>query len=281
MSQSNTKDIVVLYHGNCTDGFSAAWAAWKKFGDAAEYIAMPYKSLPPDGLAGKEVYILDYYFPEEITKQLISKNRKVIGIDHHLTGEAISKMIGEGLFDLNHSGSVLVWQYFYPDKQVPKLLTHVEDMDLWRFNLPNTREVIAFLDSQPNEFEIWNDAVELAENNFEDLLNKGKIIFNYQQIVIDNIYNNAEEVNFKGHQAYAINSPVFISQLGNKLDEKGEIGIVWSENERGIRYSLRSRGDLNVAEIAEQFPQGGGHKNAAGFILDKNLPHPWENKNEK
>jgi len=275
------KDIIVLYHANCTDGFSAAWAAWKKFGETAEYIAMPYKSLPPAGIINKEVYILDYYFPEEQTKELMETNKQVTGIDHHLTGENVVKLTSNYLFDLNHSGSVLTWQYFYPDKQVPKLLTHVEDMDLWRFNLPNTREVIAFLDSQPNEFEVWDKAVELAENNFEDLVNKGKIICNYQQIVIDNIFNNAEEVDFKGHRAYAVNSPVFISQLGNKLDEKGEIGIVWSENERGIRYSLRSRGDLNVAEIAGGFPQGGGHKNAAGFLLEKNSPHPWKNKNEK
>lgn len=37
------------------------------------------------------------------------------------------------------------------------------------------------------------------------------------------------------------------------------------------RVSLRSKGDLNVAKIAEKFG-GGGHRNAAGLQIDGN----WE-----
>jgi len=36
------KEIVVLYHANCLDGFGAAYAAWKKFGDTADYIPVQY-----------------------------------------------------------------------------------------------------------------------------------------------------------------------------------------------------------------------------------------------
>ena len=32
------KKIVVIYHDQCRDGFGAAYAAWKKFGDDASYI---------------------------------------------------------------------------------------------------------------------------------------------------------------------------------------------------------------------------------------------------
>src|SRR3989344_1169898 len=34
------KKIAVLYHKGCTDGFGAAWAAWKKFGARAEYLGV-------------------------------------------------------------------------------------------------------------------------------------------------------------------------------------------------------------------------------------------------
>ena len=38
-----------------------------------------------------------------------------------------------------------------------------------------------------------------------------------------------------------------------------------------FRVSLRSKGDINVAKVAEQFG-GGGHKNAAGLKIDG----PWD-----
>lgn len=27
----------VIYHGNCADGFSAAWCFWRKYSDGADY----------------------------------------------------------------------------------------------------------------------------------------------------------------------------------------------------------------------------------------------------
>ena len=46
MSEENQeKNIVVLYHADCLDGFGAAYAAWEKFGDTAEYIPVQYLSL--------------------------------------------------------------------------------------------------------------------------------------------------------------------------------------------------------------------------------------------
>ena len=33
---------LVIYHASCADGFGAAFAAWLKFGDDAEYVACSY-----------------------------------------------------------------------------------------------------------------------------------------------------------------------------------------------------------------------------------------------
>ena len=40
-------NISVLYHADCPDGFGGAYAAWKKFGDTAEYIPVKYGRTPP------------------------------------------------------------------------------------------------------------------------------------------------------------------------------------------------------------------------------------------
>ena len=39
---------LVLYHANCPDGFGAALAAWKHFGNEAEYVPVQYGKEPPD-----------------------------------------------------------------------------------------------------------------------------------------------------------------------------------------------------------------------------------------
>jgi hypothetical protein len=68
-----TKDIVILYHGGCVDGFTGAWAAYKKSGDNADYFGITDREIIPDGLTGKEVYLtgkevymIDICFPQEL-----------------------------------------------------------------------------------------------------------------------------------------------------------------------------------------------------------------------
>lgn len=56
-----------------------------------------------------------------------------------------------------------------------------------------------------------------------------------------------------------------------------EISILLKENEAGtLRCSLRSKGTINVAQIAQSF-RGGGHKSAAGF----KSPYPLETTKAK
>ena len=71
MQASTTPPVAVIYHADCIDGFGAAYAAWRKFGDAARYIAMHHgDSWQPEDYAGHAVYILDFSFPPETLAQL-------------------------------------------------------------------------------------------------------------------------------------------------------------------------------------------------------------------
>ena len=38
----------VIYHADCTDGFGAAYSAWKQLGNRAEYHACKHGTPPPD-----------------------------------------------------------------------------------------------------------------------------------------------------------------------------------------------------------------------------------------
>jgi hypothetical protein len=38
----------VIYHGNCADGFSAAWCFWRKYGTGADYVAGVFEGREAD-----------------------------------------------------------------------------------------------------------------------------------------------------------------------------------------------------------------------------------------
>lgn len=279
-----SKDIVVLYHGNCTDGFCAALAAWKKFGDSAEYIGVNLGIAPPAGLVGKEIYTVDFTYSAEYIPKLLEENKRLTSIDHHFTAKEAATMTQDYSFDLSHSGSVLSWQYFHPDKMVPKLLSYVEDFDLWKFALPYTKEVIAYLDMFDFDFKIWDKMIEDFENpdNFNEILPKATLLLEYEKKMVERIVQNYSElVNFEGHKTYAVNCPIFGSQIGNALYNKlPPMGIIWYRDKNRIKFGLRSDGSLDVSALAKRFSGGGGHKGSAGFSLPIDSPLPWVKINE-
>lgn len=281
-----TKNIVVLYHNDCTDGFSSAWVAWKKFGQKADYIGIDPGTAPIAGLKDKEIYMVDLIYPIQYLKKLVATNKKFVAIDHHISNQKTFELVPEGLFGLNHSGAVLTWTYFYPETKIPKLLQHVEDMDLWRFKMPGTKGIIAFLDTVDFDFKKWSNMTKNIDNKikYSQYLRKGEFIMKYQDQLIENIISNhAMLVDFFGYKTYAVNSPVFNSQIANTLYKKlPPIGIVWSQgNDGSIHVSLRSNGEVDVSKLAMKFKGGGGHKGSSGFSLSIDSPLPWKKINEK
>lgn len=79
-------NILIIYHGNCADGFTAAWAAHKKFGDTAEYHAGVYQTPPPD-VKGRDVIFLDFCYKPEAMKHLSQVARSILVLDHHKSAE--------------------------------------------------------------------------------------------------------------------------------------------------------------------------------------------------
>lgn len=142
---------LVIYHDNCADGFGAAFAAWLKLGDEAEYYADQYgKQDAPwrqdENLDLREIYILDFSYPKEDMDYLFKVAKRVVWLDHHKTAfEAYgltpnkSDETSVGVFgvlecleskhcihlDNNKSGAMLAWEYFHPDIEVPTFIRHL------------------------------------------------------------------------------------------------------------------------------------------------------------
>ncbi len=62
----------VIFHADCTDGFGAAYSAWKQLGNRAEYFPCKHGVDPPD-VRGKNVVILDFSFNNATTKKMIEE----------------------------------------------------------------------------------------------------------------------------------------------------------------------------------------------------------------
>lgn len=290
---SNTT-AVVIYHKNCLDGFGAAYAAWLKLGNSAEYLAMDYHErdkIYELDIEGKSVYVLDFSFSKEATDYIKSKANFFIWLDHHKTsfeehGYSVDKEVRSTStkeyirLTTAHCGAILSWHYFHPDASIPILIEHIDDRDRWQWKLEGTKEILLYLDSLPKEFRVWDGVCEECDESPEDLIEYGKAINTYYkkqlQIAIE---STREECSFPGvAKGLCCNlPPMFASDAGHELaKQSGTFGATWFKDKDGnIKWSLRSIGDFDVSAIAKQF-SGGGHKNAAGFTIvpDSGLTKP-------
>ncbi len=277
------KNIVVIYHDQCKDGFGAAYAAWKKFGDNATYIPRKTQEPVPEGLIDKELYIVDYSYKLPELEALRAANKSVVVIDHHKTAEAAVQSFPENVFDLEHSGAVLTWQYFFPDIPVPKLLLYVEDHDLWNFKLEHHREINAALKEYNQDFETWDQLVKNLEDrdHFSKFISIGGIISDFEDKLVQNILRFKEKVEFEGHTAYAVNAErIYRSIIGHELaklsaaEGGAPLGIVYYRYDGMVHCSLRSTGDFPVHTLAEKHG-GGGHPNAASIRVSNFADLPF------
>ncbi|MDP2746165.1 DHH family phosphoesterase [Pseudomonas sp.] len=269
-----------IYHGNCADGFGAAWAVRHALGEAnVEFHAGHYGKPAPD-VEGRSVIIVDFSYPLETLQQMAETATSILVIDHHKTAaEALAQLPKapssyllwmESLdplsahFDMHRSGAGMTWDFFFPATPRPALINHIEDRDLWQFKLEGTREVMAAVFSYPQDFATWD---RLMFDDIDRLWLDGLAIDRKQQKdIADLVASNSRCLVIGGVTVPAINLPhTMASEAGHLLSNGQPFAAIYWDTAEGRQFSLRSSDEgLDVGEIAKQFG-GGGHRNAAGF----------------
>lgn len=277
---------LVIYHGNCADGFSAAWCFWRKYGENADYVAGVYQQSPPD-VTGREVYLVDFSYKAAIVEEMLLKAESVTLIDHHKTaiddlapvkakwaadpGASYGDNFG-WFCDMERSGATLAWDYLFPDEPRPLLLGHVEDRDLWKFKLPGTREIQANVFSYEYSFETWDrlmsaDQVELLKMTAAGAAIERK----HHKDIAELVKVCKRRMTIGGVDVPVASLPYTLVSDAAHLMAQGEpfAACYWdTENER--IFGLRSTdAGIDVSEIAKQYG-GGGHIHAAGFKVARN-----------
>lgn len=284
---------IVYYHKDCPDGFGSAW--WlSKFLDRSSTVFRPigYDETPnPKDIDGIDVFVVDFCFDTPTLEMVARYAKTVLVLDHHKTAAgwlaaARSYEVVETVAQLGHgrcravcnmdsSGVGLTIDYVASllNTTAPRFLRNIEDRDLWRFHMLDTREVFAAVTSYPQDFEVW-DRLECTMHS--DLEHQGEAIERYRDQLIESIVKTAYVTTICGHDVWIASSPFAVgSDVAGELAKRRpeHFGAYYVDYGKKVRYGLRSTPTgLDVAELAA-IHGGGGHKHAAGFEIERtNLP---------
>jgi len=267
----------VLYHGNCWDGFGAAWAAWRALGDRAQYLPVLYGQDPPDLPSDAIVALVDFSYPRQTLLDLRDRVALLQVLDHHKTAEADLAGLDWCLFDMEKSGATLAWEWWHPHSEPPLLIKYVQDRDLWRFDLPGSREVSAWLSSYPRDFAVWTTLAQTLESLLDEVRQEGGALLRYQAQQVEVMCQAARWAELGGYNVPVVNTSAFYSEVGDRLltlHPDAPFSAYYMDRADGQRqWGLRSHGDFDVSDIAKLYG-GGGHRNAAGFTVAAPPPLP-------
>lgn len=182
---------------------------------------------------------------------------------------------------------------------IDDLFAYIEDNDLFKFHLPNSKEFTAGFGSQAWEFDVnKNPSIfsSLLQLHTDTVIQTGKIEIEKQDKIITEELSTAFTIVIplpSGTPLTALavitNYPDYRSVAGNRLailsaakDGCSPVGIIAYEekgmgNEATIMYkvSLRSTGDYDTTSYSRQYG-GGGHRNASSFVVSKTDFLSWQ-----
>lgn len=290
---------IIYYHGGCPDGICALniinfflySVRDKEDVDKIQCIPIIYPYNVTDefyeNARGKNVIMVDVSLKYDDLKRLIDVSNTFLIIDHHESALKDLEQVDNDLkiFRMDKSGAGLVWGYFFPTIEQPRLVTFIEDYDIWTFKDPDTEAFTTVFHGFKQTYDLW---LEYIFNNelVDKAIEKGRVLLEYKHTLINNacdMYGRVKihDINGKYFIIANINGTMLISPLGHailtRLNKYTDFASVISVEDNKTRYSLRSDNDReDVSLIVEPF-KGGGHRNAAGFSLNglySCMPYP-------
>lgn len=267
-----------IYHGNCADGFGAAWVVRQAI-PGTEFYAGTYQTPPPD-VTGRQVVMVDFSYKRPVLLDMAAKAESILILDHHKSAAEDLVDLPDNVmavFDMDFSGAMLAWRHFFPDTAPPQLIEHIQDRDLWRFALPHTREIQASLFSYPYDFDVWDD---LMMGDVRGLAKDGLAIERkHHKDIAELVKVTQRRMVIGGIDVPVANLPYTYSSDAGHLMAQGEpFAACYWDTPNGRVFSLRSSDAGQDVSAVAKFYGGGGHRNAAGFSVP--FSHPLASNEE-
>ena len=266
---------VLIYHGNCRDGFGSRFAFWMKYGENMEYVPASYGRECNVDFSNRDVFFADFSFDPDKMIEIKNKAKSLIIIDHHVSAERkLANLKGvaydEFVYDVNHSGAYLSWKYLFGDKNIPNLINCIEDYDIWRHSIKDSGKILLYVDSFDYSEELWKTFItdlEPDSEKYNDILLQGSAIERFKNMTLNKLLPKEHKLMIGGFEVPAINSSWGFSELCGKICiDKPFAAVYYWDVDRYV-FSLRSdENGEDVTKIASIYG-GGGHKRASGFSV--------------
>ena len=315
--------LCIMYHKDMDGliGASQIMHFIKLFADKnleeVSFIGCQYKEdyigLLPEGQ--KDIIFIDFSPTREEAEDLLNEGHNVIVIDHHIG--AFIKL--DGLenkfvnyfywFNNDKAGCGLANEIFIEGTgreelefdRMSIISAYAEDRDLWKFELPYSKEINAGLlelfndramswDDVDGMWRLLNTSIEFNDEwynpdseEFMDLvLMLGRNKIEYDAKYVQKFFKLAEKkklplIKIGGVEMYCFNNSNLISEVGNKLTELDypscQYFIVHKYNKDGVLQtpqvvlSFRSTDELPDVRLVAVQLGGNGHRNACGAEL--------------
>jgi oligoribonuclease NrnB/cAMP/cGMP phosphodiesterase (DHH superfamily) len=197
------------------------------------------------------------------------------------------------LFNLDESGASLTWKYLHAyneatglpqvdprraDADLPVFYQYVRDRDLWQWQLPDSKAISLAYRLVQKQFlasgdfvSIENFALELEQpEGYARIVTEGRAMQRYADALVEEQAARATKGVIGGYTVPIVNATTLFSEVGDYLcTTQLEIPFCayWFVRSDGmIQVGLRGRGEIDLSLVAQQYG-GGGHKQAAGFVL--------------
>lgn len=259
---------LIIYHGDCNDGFGAALAAYLYYGENAQYYAGMYDGEIPD-VIDRDVLIFDYHFKRNILEEMHAKAKSLILKEHHFSAMKILTKMPYAHFDMNKSGAVLAWEHFFKEP-IPEMFQWIQDRDLWENKHPESQAFYFYINSLPYDFKHWEKTYEQLKikNERTKILELGRQILKFYNSQMELIIKHyAQKIKLNENEGWIINTNrLFATEVGSELAKRTHsFALIWSVTSKNtVSVSVRSFNNNQAIEIAEKMG-GGGHGNAAKF----------------
>ncbi|KAF0933829.1 hypothetical protein E2562_019285 [Oryza meyeriana var. granulata] len=253
------------------------------------------------------VTILDHHktaFESLCGNATVGKNVNKV-IDMQRSGATIAfdffsnKLLAVGSSVWNHgSDNAVNGVKYLPDNKletVHKLFKFIEDGDLWRWTIPNSKPFSSGLKDLDIEFDVNINRKmfdQLLELDPEKVISHGQATLSHKQKLIDDCLEKSYEIALgRGRfgNCLAVNADAISnlrSELGNQLADKSRnlnlrsIGAVVYKvpelnDDNMLKISLRSLNEEDTATVSKEYG-GGGHRNASSFLLSVTEFDRWK-----
>ena len=276
------KNILIIYHAHCPDGFVGAWVARRVYGEQAEYMPMKRGQELPDleFFKGKEVYVIDFSFSKNEIQNIESVANRLVIIDHHLSSREDVESAREHLFMLEHSGAYLAWLYFFPKDEMPIFIKYVSEGDIYKITSTDFDHLMPAFYARTLTWEHIDEICELfaTESGRVKLTEQSSLVSMYKEKILAASLDSVHWINFEGVDMPAVNVCLPMDERSDLLRQiytlYPPVAMSYRWDEGQWKCSLRSNGSFDCLPIATKY-RGGGHSASAGFAIPGDIPLPF------